>query len=68
VIVAPAYRGLGAGRRLMDLVQTHPRIRDVRHKELYCLPEMVPFYRRWDFSEETGGVTLMRCEAGGGKR
>ena len=46
VIVAEAYRGSGLGARLMDAVMGHPRLRDVRHFELYCLPELTPFYER----------------------
>jgi len=27
--------------------------------ELYCLPELVPFYRKWGFTEELGGLRFM---------
>jgi GNAT superfamily N-acetyltransferase len=63
VIVAPAFRGRGVGAALMDAVLAHPELRGVRHVELYCLPEMVPFYRRWGFSDDLGGVVLMRRDA-----
>jgi GNAT superfamily N-acetyltransferase len=62
VIVAPEYRGLGAGKALMEAVLGHRDLHGVRHVELYCLPELVPFYRRYGFSEEVGGVVLMRRE------
>jgi GNAT superfamily N-acetyltransferase len=60
VIVAPAHRGGGTGDHLMHRMLEHPRLRQVRHKELYCLPEMVPFYARQGFSTDNGGVVLMR--------
>lgn len=25
----------------------------------YCLPEMIPFYERWGFSDKIGGIQLM---------
>ncbi len=60
VIVAPSHRGLGAGDLLMRHLIDHPRLAAVRHKELYCLPEMVPFYARHGFSEDLGGIAMMR--------
>jgi predicted GNAT family N-acyltransferase len=62
VIVNPAYRGLGVGATIMDALLDHPAVENVRHVELYCLPELVPFYRRWGFSEDVGGISLMRAE------
>jgi GNAT superfamily N-acetyltransferase len=60
VIVAPEYRGLGLGDKLVALIAGHERLRDVKSFELYCLPEMVPFYQRHEFSEDVGNVRLMR--------
>ncbi len=60
VIVAPAHRGTGLGRKLMAGILNHPRLRRVRHFELYCLPELLPFYRRWGFTEELGKLKFMR--------
>ena len=40
----------------------HPRLRDVRHFELYCLPELIPFYERWGFTTSTAGVHFLRAE------
>ncbi|MFI5693207.1 hypothetical protein ACIA58_15275 [Kribbella sp. NPDC051586] len=41
-----------------------PRIADllaaVRSLELVCQPELIPFYRRWAFSDQVGASTLMR--------
>jgi GNAT superfamily N-acetyltransferase len=60
VIVAPGMRGAGLGDRLMQLVTGHDKLRQVRHMELYCLPEMMPFYERHGFSGEPGPIKLMR--------
>jgi len=60
VIVEAGYRGTGLGARLMDEVVGHPRLRDVLHFELYCRPEMVPFYERWSFTNELGELAFMR--------
>lgn len=65
VIVAPDCRGRGLGAALIDAILAHPELRGVRHLELYCLPDLLPFYRRWGFSEEIGGTLLMRREPPG---
>lgn len=60
VIVAAPYRSTGLGRRLMDAVANHPALKKVRHIELYCLPELVPFYQQWGFTTELGELKFMR--------
>ena len=60
VIVDPSYRNTGLGRRLMDEVVQHPRLRDVSHLELYCRPELEPFYERWGFTSDLGVLRFMR--------
>jgi predicted GNAT family N-acyltransferase len=60
VIVARDARGTGLGKRLFDEITGHERLRGVRHFELYCLPELFAFYRRFGFSENVGEVRLMR--------
>ncbi|WP_329475594.1 GNAT family N-acetyltransferase [Kribbella sp. NBC_01484] len=63
--VEPArlHRGAGLGAALMDAVVSHPRLADVRSIELVCQPELVPFYRRWGFTDEVGRSLLMRRTA-----
>ena len=60
VIVAEAHRGRGLGDRLIELVLAHPELVRIRNFELYCLPEVGPFYERHGFSTDVGGVRLMR--------
>jgi predicted N-acetyltransferase YhbS len=60
VIVAKHVRSLGLGDRLIGLVLDHERLRSVKHIELYCLPELVPFYSRFGFTDQVGGIQLMR--------
>ena len=64
VIVAPGHRDEGLGRQLMDQIIRHPELESVKHIELYCLSEMVPFYEKWGFSTDVAGVTFMRRKAG----
>lgn len=61
VIVSDAERRTGLGEHLIRLVKGHELLRNVRHFELYCLPELYGFYRRYGFSEDVGAVRLMRC-------
>ena len=60
VIVAPDVRNEGLGKRLMEAIANCPDLKDVRHLELYCLPELVPFYEKLGFSTDVSGVRLMR--------
>jgi GNAT superfamily N-acetyltransferase len=64
VIVAPDHRADGIGRGLMEQIVGHSDLRKVAHLELYCLPEMAPFYERWGFSTDVSGLQLMRRRVG----
>ena len=59
VIVKPTHRNQGLGQKLLDSVVHHPQLRSVEYFGLYCLPEMVPFYERWGFTTEIGGLQVM---------
>lgn len=63
VIVAPEHRDRGLGGRIVERILEHPYLASVKHFELYCLPELVPFYERWGFSGDTGGITLLRRQS-----
>lgn len=60
VIVAARHRGSGLGGLLLDAVVGHPALAGVRSVELVCQPELMPFYRRFGFTEEVGRSRLMR--------
>jgi GNAT superfamily N-acetyltransferase len=60
VIVAASHRGTGMGKALMDAVIEHPELKDVLHFELYCRPDLVPFYERWGFTADLGEMRFMR--------
>jgi RimJ/RimL family protein N-acetyltransferase len=59
VIVAPDRRGEGLGERLMRRVLDHPRLAGVQDFELYCAPDMEPFYERFGFRRNAGGTLFM---------
>ena len=60
VIVAPAHRGGGLGRLLVERICSEPTLQNVASIELVCQPELVPLYEKWGFSENVGRSRLMR--------
>jgi predicted GNAT family N-acyltransferase len=60
VIVAPGHRDRRLGRALMERLCGHPDLARVRHVELYCRPELVPFYEQWGFTQTPPDVVYMR--------
>jgi GNAT superfamily N-acetyltransferase len=60
VIVKPTHRKLGLGAKLMDAVVNHPKLQAVETSGLNCLPKMIPFYKRWDFTDDMGEIKSMR--------
>ncbi|WP_137930609.1 GNAT family N-acetyltransferase [Mesorhizobium comanense] len=64
VIVRKDHRGHQLGAYLMEAIVRHPSLSNVAHFELYCLPEMEPFYERWGFSSELGTLRFMRRKTG----
>ena len=65
VIVDEPVRGSGVGRELLDFIVTHPDLARVAHLELYCRPELMPFYRKWGFTPNVAGCVLLRRSAAG---
>lgn len=65
VIVAREHRGAGLGGRLIDYVLDHPMVAGVRHVELYCKLEMIPFYEKWGFTAPGDAVNFLRIEGRG---
>ena len=60
VVVDTSYRGKGLGHDLMEAIINHPALKPVKHFELYCLPEMMPFYQKWGFSDNLDELRFMR--------
>jgi GNAT superfamily N-acetyltransferase len=60
VMVAPAWRGRGFGRALLQRVIDDPRLVGVAHLELYCAAPMAPFYQPLGFAEPSGPLRLLR--------
>ncbi|MDH4128732.1 MAG: GNAT family N-acetyltransferase [Spirochaetota bacterium] len=60
LIVSNEFRGSGFGSMLISLIKNHPKLQKVKHFELYCLPEMISFYKKYGFSTDIGGINLMR--------
>lgn len=60
VIVHPTYRKTGLGKVLMDAVLNHPQLQVVENLSLNCLPKMIPFYKRWGFTDDIGEMKFMR--------
>ena len=59
VIVKPNYRKIGFGAKLLDEVVSHPQLKEVENIALFCLPEMIPFYQQWGFTNEVVNLELM---------
>jgi predicted GNAT family N-acyltransferase len=60
VIVKENYRGKNLGRTLLEKITEHDALKQVSHFELYCRPEMLPFYRKWGFTEDIAELHFMR--------
>jgi GNAT superfamily N-acetyltransferase len=60
VIVDREYRDLGLGRSLLDAITSHPALLFVEHLELYCRPDLIPFYEKWGFTADLNKLRFMR--------
>jgi predicted GNAT family N-acyltransferase len=60
VIVAESDRGQGLGKTLIEKVLQHPALQEVETIYLTCLPEMVSFYEKFDFTDEVKPILLMQ--------
>ncbi|MBE9094126.1 GNAT family N-acetyltransferase [Tychonema sp. LEGE 07203] len=60
VIVKPTHRKTGLGAVLMDAVVNHPKLQAVETLALNCLPQMIPFYKRWGFTDNMGDIKSVR--------
>jgi predicted GNAT family N-acyltransferase len=60
IIVKAEWRGTGLGATLMDTILNDPLLVGIKHRELYCLEEMAPFYEKWGFTSALAGLVFMR--------
>lgn len=60
VVVETEARKTGLGKRLIDEALAHPLVSGVRHFELYCRPELIPFYARCSFEPAGPDLVLLR--------
>lgn len=60
VIVSKQYRGLGLGNLLINSILEHPKLMKIENVELVCRKEMVPFYEKFEFSDDYGASVAMR--------
>lgn len=60
VIVDEPARKTGLGKQLLDAIISHPALAEVEHFELYCRPDLIPFYARWDFQELDPNLKFLR--------
>jgi GNAT superfamily N-acetyltransferase len=63
IIVKDTWRNTGLGGQLMETVMNDPALINIKHRELYCLAEMVPFYQKWGFTDHLPGLHFMRKSA-----
>lgn len=62
VMVVEKYRGNGFGKRIVDAVIGHPRLKNIKRFELTCAEDMVPFYEKFSFSKDYGEAIPMRLK------
>jgi GNAT superfamily N-acetyltransferase len=60
IMVESTYRNQGLGAVVINAILQHPELDEVKHFELYCLPELFAFYQKWGFTEKLGELRLMR--------
>jgi len=60
VIVDKSYRNRGLGKKLIQLILEHQALKNVKHFELYCLPEMVEYYKSYGFTDGLENLVFMR--------
>ncbi|MEG4574797.1 GNAT family N-acetyltransferase [Microcoleus sp. N3A4] len=64
LIIKPTHRKMGLGAKLMDAVLSHPELQAVESFSLSCLPNMIPFYERWGFTDDMGELKFLRRTTG----
>jgi len=60
LIINKNYRNKGIGKKLLEEILSHKKLKDIKHFELYCLPELEKLYKQFGFSSNIGGIQLLR--------
>ncbi len=60
ITIAEECRNSGLGNHLMSLIKNNKQLIEVKHFELYCLPELEEFYKQYGFSDDIGDIKLLR--------
>lgn len=60
LIIKKENRESGLGEKLISLVKEHQKLKEVKHFELYCLPELEEYYAKYGFSSEVGEIKFLR--------
>ena len=59
MVVDKNARRAGHGREIINALMALPGIKGVKHMELYCLPSLIGFYKKFGF-EEVAELRLLR--------
>lgn len=60
VIVEKQYRRAGLSNLLLNSILEHPKLIKIESIELICRREMIPFYKKFGFSDDYGASVSMR--------
>ena len=60
VIIDDNHRNNGIGKILIEMLLKHPKIKNVKHVELICKNELMPFYAKWGFKAIQDDVHFVR--------
>mgnify|MGYP001562437324 CR=1 FL=1 len=60
VIVQKDYRGKGLANRLFAEINNASELSNVKHFELYCLPDKENFYKKFGFTSDLNNFVFMR--------
>lgn len=60
VIICESYRGKSLGKRLMNHIIHHEKLKNVTKIELACRETMIPFYQQFGFLETNKDTIVMR--------
>ncbi|MGK7882373.1 MAG: GNAT family N-acetyltransferase [Crocosphaera sp.] len=61
IMVAPSYQKQGLGSQLINKVLHHSKLKNVEVFMLTCLPDMIPYYEKFGFTNHDGKYLFMTC-------